>query len=46
MHPIGSPLETPIEVSLQMKFRRSLLFEFDDVYDTQAGAEYIASASS
>lgn len=38
IHPIGRPLQSPIQISNLLKFRRGKLIFLDDCYDTAAGA--------
>lgn len=44
LHPIGKPMESPMEVTQRMKFRRGKMYHFDDIFDTLKGARLLEEA--
>lgn len=44
LHPIGRPMDEPIDVSIRMQFSRGKLVRFEDRFDTQAGGKVLADA--
>ena len=44
LHPIGRPMESPIEVMQRMKFRCGKMYHFEEVFDTLKGAKMLEEA--